>query len=173
MTPCSICHGPGYCNTSHCRVIVLLERACWNWRLPLMTKQFEFNWRIPVPEPLQTGDYFDCWDEVRLLAIFRVYVYGFTQVNISHWLFQVHYSLSTFSLLLYLSQAGSPVASVLQNCEKLILLICFLPYLTARSFWSFNFFFPSLSSPLPFPLPFLCYSFANFSPPIFSFYTWL
>ncbi|XP_025105032.1 1-phosphatidylinositol 4,5-bisphosphate phosphodiesterase beta-4-like isoform X2 [Pomacea canaliculata] len=28
-----------------------------------MTKQFEFNWRIPVPEPLQTGDYFDCWDE--------------------------------------------------------------------------------------------------------------
>ncbi|KAK7504147.1 hypothetical protein BaRGS_00004451 [Batillaria attramentaria] len=28
-----------------------------------MTKQFEFNWRIPVPEPLQTGGVFDCWDE--------------------------------------------------------------------------------------------------------------
>ncbi|XP_076442610.1 1-phosphatidylinositol 4,5-bisphosphate phosphodiesterase beta-4-like isoform X2 [Babylonia areolata] len=28
-----------------------------------MTKQFEFNWRIPVPEPLQAGGIFDCWDE--------------------------------------------------------------------------------------------------------------
>ncbi|KAL8559637.1 1-phosphatidylinositol 4,5-bisphosphate phosphodiesterase beta-4 [Nucella lapillus] len=28
-----------------------------------MTKQFEFNWRIPVPEPLQAGEIFDCWDE--------------------------------------------------------------------------------------------------------------
>ncbi|CAG5116721.1 unnamed protein product, partial [Candidula unifasciata] len=28
-----------------------------------MAKQFEFSWRIPVPEVLQTGCVFDIWDE--------------------------------------------------------------------------------------------------------------
>ena len=32
-----------------------------------MTKKFDFNWRIPVPEPLLTGCLFDKWTEVSCL----------------------------------------------------------------------------------------------------------
>lgn len=48
-----------------------------------MTKKFEFDWRIPVPEPLLTGSVFDRWTEERdnseleQRALFKVDEYGF------------------------------------------------------------------------------------------------
>ncbi|XP_050297708.1 1-phosphatidylinositol 4,5-bisphosphate phosphodiesterase isoform X1 [Anthonomus grandis grandis] len=48
-----------------------------------MTKKFEFDWRIPIPEPLLTGCVFDRWTEekdnyeLEQRALFRVDEYGF------------------------------------------------------------------------------------------------
>lgn len=48
-----------------------------------MTKKFEFDWRIPVPEPLLTGCVFDRWTEEKDVtdleqnALFKVDEYGF------------------------------------------------------------------------------------------------
>ncbi|CAH1960133.1 unnamed protein product [Acanthoscelides obtectus] len=48
-----------------------------------MTKKFEFDWRIPVPEPLLTGCVFDRWTEEKdnvdfeQKALFKVDEYGF------------------------------------------------------------------------------------------------
>lgn len=48
-----------------------------------MTKKFEFDWHVPVPEPLLTGCEFDRWteekDNVELeqRALFKVDEYGF------------------------------------------------------------------------------------------------
>ncbi|CAH1098948.1 unnamed protein product [Psylliodes chrysocephalus] len=48
-----------------------------------MTKKFEFDWHIPVPEPLLTGCVFDRWTEerdnveVEQRALFKVDEYGF------------------------------------------------------------------------------------------------
>lgn len=48
-----------------------------------MTKKFEFDWHIPVPEPLLTGGVFDRWTEEKdnieyePNAFFRVDQYGF------------------------------------------------------------------------------------------------
>jgi phosphatidylinositol phospholipase C, beta len=48
-----------------------------------MTKKFEFDWRIPVPEPLLTGCVFDRWTEVKddkeieYNCTFKVDEYGF------------------------------------------------------------------------------------------------
>lgn len=48
-----------------------------------MTKKFEFNWQIPVPEPLLTGCVFDRWTEekdntdLELACMFKVDEYGF------------------------------------------------------------------------------------------------
>ena len=48
-----------------------------------MTKKFEFNWQIPVPEPLLTGCVFDRWteekdnNELEPNCMFKVDEYGF------------------------------------------------------------------------------------------------
>ena len=48
-----------------------------------MTKRFEFNWQIPVPEPLLKGCYFDRWTEDKESTdfepkcLFKVDEYGF------------------------------------------------------------------------------------------------
>lgn len=48
-----------------------------------MTKKFEFNWQIPVPEPLLVGAVFDRWTEekdnieLELACTFKVDEYGF------------------------------------------------------------------------------------------------
>jgi hypothetical protein len=48
-----------------------------------MTKRFEFNWHIPVPEPLLQGCYFERWTEEKenieyeSKCLFRVDEYGF------------------------------------------------------------------------------------------------
>lgn len=47
-----------------------------------MTKKFEFDWHIPVPEPLLTGCVFDRWTEgdnvdLEQKATFKVDEYGF------------------------------------------------------------------------------------------------
>lgn len=48
-----------------------------------MTKKFEFNWQIPVPEPLLAGGVFDRWTEekdntdLELACTFKVDEYGF------------------------------------------------------------------------------------------------
>lgn len=48
-----------------------------------MTKKFEFDWRIPIPEPLLTGGVFDRWTEEKDVtdleqnAFFKVDEYGF------------------------------------------------------------------------------------------------
>lgn len=48
-----------------------------------MTKKFEFNWHIPVPEPLLTGCVFDRWTEEKDSTdfepgcLFKVDEYGF------------------------------------------------------------------------------------------------
>lgn len=48
-----------------------------------MTKKFEFNWQISVPEPLLTGCVFDRWTEekdssdVEQNCMFKVDEYGF------------------------------------------------------------------------------------------------
>lgn len=48
-----------------------------------MTKRFEFNWQIEVPEPLRTGCIFDRWTEekdnteIELNCMFKVDEYGF------------------------------------------------------------------------------------------------
>uniref|UniRef100_A0A1Y1KQJ5 PLC-beta PH domain-containing protein n=1 Tax=Photinus pyralis TaxID=7054 RepID=A0A1Y1KQJ5_PHOPY len=48
-----------------------------------MTKKFEFDWHVPVPEPLLTGCVFDRWTEEKdnvdyePNALFRVDKYGF------------------------------------------------------------------------------------------------
>jgi phosphatidylinositol phospholipase C, beta len=64
-----------------------------------MTKKFEFDWRIPVPEPLLTGCVFDRWTEVKddkeieYNCTFKVDEYGFFiywksegKVNIDKWI---------------------------------------------------------------------------------------
>ena len=48
-----------------------------------MTKRFEFNWHIPVPEPLLSGGVFDRWTEEKdstdfeTGCLFKVDEYGF------------------------------------------------------------------------------------------------
>lgn len=48
-----------------------------------MTKRFEFNWQIPVPEPLLAGCVFDRWTEekdntdLEIACTFKVDEYGF------------------------------------------------------------------------------------------------
>lgn len=48
-----------------------------------MTKKFEFNWQIPVPEPLLAGAVFDRWTEekdntdLEYACTFKVDEYGF------------------------------------------------------------------------------------------------
>lgn len=48
-----------------------------------MTKRFEFNWQIEVPEALRTGCVFDRWTEekdnteIELNCMFKVDEYGF------------------------------------------------------------------------------------------------
>lgn len=48
-----------------------------------MTKKFEFNWQIPVPEPLLIGCVFDRWTEEKdsndyeQNCLFKVDEYGF------------------------------------------------------------------------------------------------
>lgn len=48
-----------------------------------MTKRFQFDWHIPVPEPLLKGCVFDRWTEERdnaeleQRALFKVDEYGF------------------------------------------------------------------------------------------------
>lgn len=48
-----------------------------------MTKKFEFNWQIPVPQPLLDGAVFDRWTEekdntdLELACAFKVDEYGF------------------------------------------------------------------------------------------------
>lgn len=48
-----------------------------------MTKKFEFDWRIPIPEHLLTGCVFDRWTEEKDVtdleqnALFKVDEYGF------------------------------------------------------------------------------------------------
>jgi phosphatidylinositol phospholipase C beta len=48
-----------------------------------MTKRFEFNWQIPVPEPLLNGCVFDRWTdekdntELETGCMFKVDEYGF------------------------------------------------------------------------------------------------
>lgn len=48
-----------------------------------MTKKFEFDWRIAVPEPLLAGSVFDRWTEEKdnteweQKALFKVDEYGF------------------------------------------------------------------------------------------------
>lgn len=48
-----------------------------------MTKRFEFNWQIPVPEQLLKGCYFERWTEEKenvdyeAKCLFRVDEYGF------------------------------------------------------------------------------------------------
>lgn len=48
-----------------------------------MTKKFEFNWQIPVPDELLTGAVFDRWTEekdntdLELACTFKVDEYGF------------------------------------------------------------------------------------------------
>lgn len=48
-----------------------------------MTKKFEFNWQIPVPQPLLEGAIFDRWTEekdnteLELGCTFKVDEYGF------------------------------------------------------------------------------------------------
>lgn len=48
-----------------------------------MTKKFEFNWQIPVPEPLLSGCVFDRWTEEKdntdfeATCTFKVDEYGF------------------------------------------------------------------------------------------------
>lgn len=48
-----------------------------------MTKKFEFDWKIPVPEPLLAGAVFDRWTEekdntdLELACTFKVDEYGF------------------------------------------------------------------------------------------------
>lgn len=48
-----------------------------------MTKKFEFNWQIPVPQPLLDGAIFDRWTEekdntdLELACTFKVDEYGF------------------------------------------------------------------------------------------------
>lgn len=48
-----------------------------------MTKKFEFNWHIPVPQPLLDGATFDRWteekdnSELELSCVFKVDEYGF------------------------------------------------------------------------------------------------
>lgn len=55
-------------------------RRKWNGK---MTKKFEFNWQIPVPEPLLAGCVFDRWTEekdntdLELACTFKVDEYGF------------------------------------------------------------------------------------------------
>lgn len=65
-----------------------------------MTKKFEFNWQIPVPEPLLVGAVFDRWTEekdnieLELACTFKVDEYGFFiywksegRVSINHFTF--------------------------------------------------------------------------------------
>ncbi len=33
-----------------------------------MAKFFDFNWKLDVPKRLLDGDYFDKWDDVRILV---------------------------------------------------------------------------------------------------------
>lgn len=48
-----------------------------------MTKRFEFNWQIEVPEPLRIGCVFDRWTEekdnteIEMNCMFKVDEYGF------------------------------------------------------------------------------------------------
>lgn len=48
-----------------------------------MTKKFEFNWHVPVPEPLLQGCVFDRWNEdkdssdIEPNCLFKVDEYGF------------------------------------------------------------------------------------------------
>lgn len=48
-----------------------------------MTKKFEFDWHLPVPEPLLTGCVFDRWTDendnidIEQNALFKVDEYGF------------------------------------------------------------------------------------------------
>ena len=79
-----------------------------------MTKQFEFNWRIPVPEPLQAGGVFDCWDEVKLLD-----QYILTSVNLSSW---CHFSF--YNLNLGLCKIAKSMHLVSQMCVCVWACVC-------------------------------------------------
>lgn len=70
-----------------------------------MTKKFEFNWQIPVPEPLLAGCVFDRWTEekdntdLELACTFKVDEYGFfiywkSEGRVRIFFFIVYYLLS-------------------------------------------------------------------------------
>lgn len=67
-----------------------------------MTKKFEFNWQIPVPEPLLAGAVFDRWTEekdntdLELACTFKVDEYGF----FIYWKSEGRVSTSRFHVML-------------------------------------------------------------------------
>lgn len=71
-----------------------------------MTKKFEFDWHIPVPEPLLTGCVFDRWTEekdntdLEQSALFKVDENGFFIYWKSEGKVSIHKYYTTISYLL-------------------------------------------------------------------------
>lgn len=82
-----------------------------------MTKRFEFNWQISVPEPLLAGAVFDRWTEEKdntdseLACTFKVDEYGFfiywkSEGRVSVWaclqnIFFINFDLFSYPLFCY------------------------------------------------------------------------
>lgn len=74
-----------------------------------MTKKFEFNWQIPVPEVLLNGGVFDRWTEekdntdLELACTFKVDEYGF----FIYWKSEGKVSMNEQLTIIYSNCAGN------------------------------------------------------------------